>query len=124
MVLGLFFYESLLYVLRSVISLTSTSSEAVLSIFIALWQPHHSLPAMGSIRVTGVAAVPTDTVKGSVVFQPPSATRAFILSICTHLRILVITKNTGLRRGATRDKLKGNLKLYKQEIKHIHAMAI
>lgn len=58
--------------------LTSTSSEAVLSIIMALWQPHHSLPAIGSILVTGVAAVPTDTVNGSVVFQPPSATQTFM----------------------------------------------
>jgi len=54
----------------------------------ALWQPHHSLPAIGSILVTGVAAVPTDTVNGSVVFQPPPATQTFMLSVCTPIRFL------------------------------------
>jgi hypothetical protein len=78
--------------------LTSTSSEAVLSIIMALWQPHHSFPAIGSILVTGVAAVPTDTVNGSVVFQPPSATQPFFWSICTPCKTHGGYKEQGLRR--------------------------
>lgn len=46
------------------------------SILIVLWQPHQSFPAIGSIRVTGVAAVPTLMVWWSAVFQPPSEKRA------------------------------------------------
>lgn len=68
----------------------------------ALWQPHHSLPAIGSILVTGVAAVPTDTVNGSVVFQPPSATHTFMRSICTPIRWL---HKTNTEEGPKKIKL-------------------
>lgn len=52
--------------------LTSTSNVVVFITLMVLWQLHHSFPDIGTIFVTGIVTVPTDTVYGSVVFQPPS----------------------------------------------------
>ena len=56
----------------------SISSEWVLRIFTELWHPHQSFPDTGSIFVTGEATVPTDTVVGSGVFQPPTIIKRYL----------------------------------------------
>lgn len=57
----------------------SMSSVWVLRIFTELWQPHQSFPDTGSIFVTGEATVPTETVVGSDVFQPPTAIERYVI---------------------------------------------
>lgn len=56
------------------VTVFSVTNVSVLNTLTLLPQPHHSFPALGSILDTGIAVVPTDTVVGDAVFQPPATT--------------------------------------------------